>query len=88
MALSLSHKQIGYPAGYIKTFMRTYAPDFCWMTSLDLLKLLEQHYPEVDEAIFKVSLSRYVREGLFIMRAAGYGHLNQCLYLRVKDKSP
>lgn len=59
-------------SAYIKRFLLLYAPDFCWMSSLDLLTMMEVVYPDIDVNTFKVTLCRLNREGHFITRKAVY----------------
>lgn len=40
----------------VRQFLRTLAPDFCWMTSFDLFIMYEQINEEATEDVFKTTL--------------------------------
>lgn len=48
--------------------LRTYAPDFCWMTRHDLLLLAEQVNEEVNDATVAAAISRLVKKGVLITK--------------------
>jgi hypothetical protein len=56
------------PRGYIKSFLDTLAPNFCWMTANDLFLMLEQIYEDAKEDSFRSKLSEAVTAGKFLVR--------------------
>lgn len=81
-----------YSAG-LKSFLRQYAPDFCWCSVHDLLIMVEQVplYEDVAYDTFAVTVHQLKKEGLFITKKTIHYPRNQSrgsigkLYLRVSN---
>lgn len=65
-----------YHTGLAK-FILEIAPDFCWLTTYDLLLMVEQdpEFEEVDEASFKVIVCGLIKSGK-LKRRKGYYRVN------------
>lgn len=82
------------PYGTMTSFLRCYAPDFCWMTAWDLFLMYEQIDEDANWDAFKIELSRCKKRGYFIcrpttykpyqVRQPGQGKGRTSMYLRVK----
>ena len=74
----------------IREFLKTLAPDYCWVTAEDLYLMYEQINEDICPNSFKVSLCNMVKKGYFKMKPwpMGYAHHTNSrrpmLYLRVK----
>ena len=58
----------GTGGGYIKSFLREYMPAFCWMTSEELLYMTEVLFPDIEEHVFRVSLTQMHRNGEIVSK--------------------
>lgn len=76
----------------IRKFLRTLAPDFCWLSAYDLFIMMEQipELEDVTEECFKITLHQLKQQGLFITKKGKHRepHAERgspgFLYLRVK----
>lgn len=46
------------------------APDFCWMSSYDLMIMAELEFPDIENNNFKVQLCALAKEGFFKVKRA------------------
>lgn len=72
----------------ITKFLKQYAPNFCWCTARDLLKMCEVLDEDVEEHVFMITLSKLRKQGYFITRDIENNNSNRGRqpkqYLRVK----
>lgn len=72
-----------------REFLRTVAPNFCWVTAYDLFLMYEQINEDCPQHSFKSQLCQLTKQGVFITKPFKKMHSNETiqgkkyLYLRV-----
>jgi len=75
------------PANTIPKLIMKYAPDFCWISSYDLVIMLEQIYEDINPDSVCAALCSLVKEGKILKKPSPRGDARVFGYLYLRAAS-